>query len=105
MYIRFNIVGTYHRGPEAQKLLKTATSGTTCELVREPDNPHDNNAIAVSLVTGSGLPVKVGYIARGVAEIIAPQLDARTIFGKGKFASPDLVYLYSDEEEFNSHKF
>lgn len=48
---------------------------TIADLVREPDNEHDANAIAVVL-----LDETVGYVPAQVAERLAPQLDA---FGPG----------------------
>ena len=40
-------------------------------LVREPDNPHDPNAIRVEL---AGL--YLGYVPRHIAKDLAPQIDA-----------------------------
>ena len=40
-------------------------------LVREPDNPHDPNAIRVEL---AGL--YLGYVPRDIAKDLAPQVDA-----------------------------
>ena len=40
-------------------------------LVREPDNPHDPNAIRVEL---AGL--YLGYVPRYIAKDLAPQMDA-----------------------------
>ncbi len=40
-------------------------------LVREPDNPHDPNAIRVEL---AGL--YLGYVPRHIAKNLAPQMDA-----------------------------
>ena len=40
-------------------------------LVREPDNPHDLNAIRVEL---AGL--YLGYVPRHIAKDLAPQMDA-----------------------------
>ena len=40
-------------------------------LVREPDNPHDPNAIRVEL---GGL--YLGYVPRQIAKKLAPQMDA-----------------------------
>lgn len=40
------------------------------ELVREPENEHDPNAI---LVTADGRPV--GHIPRQIAEVVAPEMD------------------------------
>ena len=41
-------------------------------LIREPDNPHDPNAIAVSL----GGVWHMGYIPNDLAEELAPMMDA-----------------------------
>jgi len=43
----------------------------TYELLREPDNPHDPNAIRV--VIG---PYYMGYIPRSVSKELAPLIDA-----------------------------
>ena len=40
-------------------------------LVREPDNPHDPNAVRVEL-TG----LYLGYVPRYIAKDLAPQMDA-----------------------------
>ena len=40
-------------------------------LVREPDNPHDKNAIRVAIGDK-----KLGYIPKAVAKDLAPQIDA-----------------------------
>jgi len=40
-------------------------------LVREPDNPHDKNAIRVMLGDK-----KLGYVPRAIAKDLAPQMDA-----------------------------
>jgi hypothetical protein len=58
---------------DAQKNIKTFG----CEdigsyaLVREPDNPHDPNAIRVAL---AGI-VFLGYVPRDVAKDVAPLMD------------------------------
>ncbi len=44
----------------------------TYALVREPDNPHDPNAIRVSLF---GLHF-MGYIPKGIAKELAPMMDS-----------------------------
>jgi hypothetical protein len=48
-----------------------AEPGRPLELRRDPDNPHDPNAIKV-LAGGE----QVGWVPRGVAEVLAPALDA-----------------------------
>lgn len=49
------------------------TPGTPVRLEREPNNPHDANAIAVY---AAGAPAKSGYVPRGTAKRLAKLLDA-----------------------------
>ena len=42
------------------------------ELIREPDNPHDKNAIRVALFGH----FKLGYIPRPIARELAPLMDS-----------------------------
>ena len=42
------------------------------ELIREPDNPHDKNAIRVALFGH----FKFGYIPAPIAKELAPQIDS-----------------------------
>ena len=51
------------------------TPGSAVRLVREPDNPHDANAIAVYAGTGRRL---AGYVPKGHARRLAALLDAGT---------------------------
>jgi hypothetical protein len=46
--------------------------GRPLELRRDPDNPHDPNAIAVHAPGGP----QVGWVPRELAEQLAPELDA-----------------------------
>ena len=47
------------------------------ELIREPDNPHDKNAIAVFLKLGRLLEIgQVGYIGREDAALLAVLMDS-----------------------------
>ena len=46
-------------------------------LVREPDNPHDPNAIAVLRAGG----VRIGYLKRLIAAAIAPEIDRGANYG------------------------
>jgi hypothetical protein len=46
--------------------------GRPLELRRDPDNPHDPNAIAVHAVRGG----QVGWVPRELASELAPELDA-----------------------------
>jgi single-stranded-DNA-specific exonuclease len=45
--------------------------GAPLELVRQPDNPHDSNAIAVRYGT-----LHLGYLKRGIAAHLAAEIDA-----------------------------
>jgi HIRAN domain len=47
--------------------------GSQLELRRDPENPHDPNAIAVH---GPGGGEQVGWVPRELAEEVAPELDA-----------------------------
>lgn len=49
------------------------TPGTLVRLVREPDNPHDSNAIAVYASNASN---PAGYVPRGYAKRLSKILDA-----------------------------
>lgn len=49
------------------------TPGTLVRLVREPDNPHDSNAIAVYAPNASN---PAGYVPRGYAKRLSKVLDA-----------------------------
>jgi hypothetical protein len=53
-----------------------AAPGRPLRLRRDPDNPHDPNAIAVHAQGGGQL----GWVPRAIAEDLAPQLDAGTPF-------------------------
>ena len=44
-------------------------------LEREAGNPHDANAVKVNVSVGSGKSYHLGYVAKGLAALIAPLLD------------------------------
>lgn len=60
----------------------------SCKLKREPDNPHDPNAVAV--VVGR---VRVGHLPRDVASWVAPRMDAGEMFA----ATVETVDVYPDK--------
>ena len=71
MSIRTKLAGvTYGDAPENINLLGWKDVGSF-RMSREPDNPHDPNAIRVEI--GDKL---LGYIPRDLAETLAPQMDA-----------------------------
>lgn len=51
-------------------------AGQRAILVREPDNKHDPNAVAVHALDRNGEQVQVGYVNKGLARRLAKQLDA-----------------------------
>lgn len=63
---RLRVVGASHRLKEGERI-----EAWTFQLVREPNNGHDENAIAVHLMSGR----QVGYVAATQAESYAPLLD------------------------------
>jgi HIRAN domain len=68
------IVGTKFRGKAAVVALGQLRQGDALELRREPDNPHDSNAIAV--YHGSD---HLGYVPRTETPGIAAAIDAGTL--------------------------
>ena len=68
--IRSVAIGQKFRPGAHEKLLDTPP-GTSVDLVREPDNKFDPNAIAVK-IDGQ----HCGYIPRAQAELLARDLDA-----------------------------
>ncbi|MBO8125831.1 MAG: single-stranded-DNA-specific exonuclease RecJ [Firmicutes bacterium] len=59
---------------DRQEVVSSLRSGQKLKLVREVDNPHDPNAIAVTTLDGK----QVGYLRRGIAKHLAPLLDGET---------------------------
>lgn len=76
MYSTFNtlVAGATKTNPDGtsrQKIIKKIAKGESLELVREPENPYDENAVAVFRKTGE----QVGYISRKYCETIAYHMD------------------------------
>lgn len=63
---RLRVVGASHHLKDNEPI-----EAWTFQLVREPNNRHDKNAIAVLLVDGR----KIGYVSTKQAEIYTPLLD------------------------------
>jgi len=71
---RLPVVGTQFEnedGSSRQEELARCEIGEAIELRREPDNPHDERAVA--LVTTRG--IRVGYLARDRAVWMASKID------------------------------
>lgn len=59
-------------------------------LAREPENQHDENAIEVKIGDYNipMYPMRIGYLRRQVAEVLAPEIDNGSIsIGKAKLIS------------------
>jgi hypothetical protein len=74
--VKATIVGTKYRSPEAIAVLTRLRPGDRLRLVREPDNPHDPNAVAVYSGT-----MHIGYIPRGINRDVADRImSADSVF-------------------------
>lgn len=87
-------------------LARYVKAGTEVELVREPDNPYDSNAVLVfAPVPSQGeIPVAIGYLAKGAASRVARDMDAgralRGVFvGGGVDQTPYVVVLAAGDGE------
>lgn len=69
------LVGVNFRPAEAKEAVKRLEVGNILALEREPENEHDSNAIKVLIPYFGENLTFLGYIERGVASVIAPQLD------------------------------
>jgi len=68
------VVGVTHANADRsqrQQIIAQCEQGERLRLVREPDNPHDPNAVAVVRLSGEQL----GYLSSDLACEIAPRLD------------------------------
>lgn len=73
---RFGLHSFAVRGTSYHEAAVTAgrfTPGAPVRLVREPENPHDPNAVAVYAETGRRL---AGYVPKGQAKRLAQMLDS-----------------------------
>lgn len=57
-------------GSNRQDILWRTRPGDAVELVREPDNPYDEDAVAVHVKHG-----QIGYVSRDYLHWLAPMLD------------------------------
>ena len=80
----FTLTGTrYHYGKEFLKL------GMTVQLVKEPDNKYDKEAIVVRL-KGLG---DIGYVANSIGTVIGDSMSAGRIYDKiGETAEGKVLY-------------
>lgn len=74
-----SVVGMLHRvtPPTVEKITDAVHSGPLkIMLEREPDNPHDFNAIKVIIVEKPFKGLHIGYVPRRLAELYSPKLDS-----------------------------
>lgn len=92
--MELSLVGMFHKlTPGTVRKLSTACNDhpIKCRLEREPENPHDANAVKVVAIekpwakAHGGMPL--GYVARQSASVIAPVMDA----GEWDFTSVRLM--------------
>jgi hypothetical protein len=96
---RFGLVATYARGSTYHASAFRAADlrkGRPVELRREPDNPHDKNAVALY---APGARAPFGYVQRGRAPAIARRMDAGehmagvSLRGPGRGRDDDSAFL------------
>lgn len=70
-------VGGQHHAHRAAVDAGWLVHGAKVELVREPSNPYDENAIKVLVVheAGSNTPMQIGYIAKNFAADLSHHMD------------------------------
>lgn len=74
--IEFRVVGLRYRVTEDTLQEMSEVLPLKAKLEREPDNPHDENAIKVVLLDKPWKDFHIGYLHREVAKTIAPKWDA-----------------------------
>lgn len=87
-----NVAGTMYKnddGTYRPDILSNCEEGDPLELVREPNNKHDNNAVAIHSEYG-----QIGYLYREEAMEIAPLLDA------GSHGEATIIYIKKKTDGF-----
>lgn len=84
---QFKVVGTYFRGKETQEIVKTIPPGEPLELVPEPENPHDSNAIKIFWNN-----IHIGYVDKEKTNIFHTALDLKQTFETVGFVGKYLTY-------------
>jgi hypothetical protein len=69
---RAEVRGAFYHGWIPRLFMNALSVGDRLLLHREPSNPYDRNAIKVTNLMGGD----VGYVAREVAALVAPDMDA-----------------------------
>ncbi|SDY43473.1 HIRAN domain-containing protein [Eubacterium barkeri] len=101
-HCRITVAGmTYKLGPSA------LTPGQTVILMKEPDNPYDEDAILVAIgLDLDGKPITVGYVANSTKTVangtlwasdIQPYFDTQAIARVQKYDKPHWILELSPE--------
>ena len=77
IFTEVQIVGMHFRGDHAKSYVNELVPGQILHLEREPENPHDYNAIKV-LAGDEGARWHFGFISRDTASWLAIEMDAGT---------------------------
>ena len=62
--------------PGAHAIVKRLRQGMSLQLVRDPNDKHDPNAIMVIVTMPPAKKIKIGYLPLGLAMELAPLMDA-----------------------------
>lgn len=93
----FKVAGVSFAEGYPQNLLSVSDSGGLhCKLMREPQNPHDSNAIKVICVAAGGA---VGHVPRELAAALAPLMDGMTPKGQHVFITGAMEVLVNPDYE------
>jgi len=85
------VVGLSYRVTPAKMEEMSGETPLKAELVREPDNSHDPNAVAVHLIEKPYMNFHIGYLSREVAKEVAPRLDKGMEVEEAWLLAVDLV--------------
>jgi len=75
--LKISLAGLSHRATITTREELSQEVPLKVKLVREPDNSHDENAIAVIVVERPYEDWQIGYVPRQVAALLAPLFDER----------------------------
>ena len=85
------VVGLSYRVTPAKMEDIAVDAPLQAELVREPDNNHDPNAVKVVLIEKPWENFHIGYLSREVAKELAPRLDGGMEIAEAWLLSVDLI--------------
>ena len=85
------VVGLGYRVTPAKMEAIAADAPLAAKLVREPENMHDRNAVAVYLNEKPYTELHFGYLSRTVAAELAPRLDAGMEIAEAWVLSVDMI--------------